>query len=151
MVVLMVMYGCEAWTLKAEEERRLQAFEDKCYRRITRIPYTEHRTTEYVWKRVDDICGAHPRLLSCVRERKLKWYGHICRHNSLAKTVLKGTVTVGRSRGRPRKRWNDNIEEWTGRTVGETLKLVKDRSVWRGIVKTSSIVIPRRPDDRSWD
>ena len=151
MVVPVVTYGCEAWTLKAEEERRLQAFENKCYRRILKIPYTEHRTTEYVWKRIDDICGPHSRILSCVRERKLNWYGHLCRHTSLAKTVQQGTVPGGRSRGRPRKRWSDNIKEWTGRTVGETLRLVEDREGWREIVKTASMAIPLRPDNRSWD
>ena len=151
MVVPVVTYGCEAWTLKVEEERRLQAFENKCYRRILKIPYTEHRTTEYVWKRIDDICGVHPRLLSCVRQRKLRWYGHVCRHTSLAKTVQQGTVAGGRGRGRPRKRWNENIREWTGRTIGETLRLAEDRDVWRDVVRDASIVIPRRPDDRSWD
>ena len=151
MVVPVVMYGGEAWTLRVEEERRLQAFENKCYRRILKIPYTDHRTTEYVWGRIDSICGAHPRILSCVRERKLKWYGHLCRHTSLAKTVQQGTVAGGRSRGRPKKRWHDNIKEWTGRTVGETLRLVEDRDGGRKIVKTASMAIPLRPDDRSWD
>ena len=89
-------------------------------------------------------------MLSCVKERKLKWYGHLCRHTS-PKTVQQGTAPGGRSCGRSRQRWNDNIKEWTGRTVGETLRLVEDRDGWREIVKTASVAIPLRPDDRSRD
>ena len=71
-VVPVAMYGCEAWTLKVEEGRKLQEFENKCYRRILKITYTKHRAMECVWSRLDGISGAHSRLLSCVRERKSK-------------------------------------------------------------------------------
>ena len=69
-------------------------------------------------------------LLTSVKRRKLKWYGHVTRSSGLAKTILLGTVQGGRRRGRQRKRWEDNIKEWTGLEWNIILRKVKNREEW---------------------
>ena len=82
------LYGCESWTLTADLERRIQVFEHTCYRRLLRIPYTEHRTNEFVRQQVTNYTGRQEPLLAMVKRRKLAWYGHITRQDSLAKNIL---------------------------------------------------------------
>ena len=79
-----------------------------------------------------------------VKKRKLRWYGHISRSSGMAKTILQGTVKGARRRGRQKKRWEDNIKEWTGMGFGDSLRAAEDREGWKGIVATSSVV-PQRP------
>ena len=79
-----------------------------------------------------------------VKKRKLRWYGHISRSSGMAKTILQGTVKEARTRGRQKKRLEDNIKEWTGMWFGDSLRAAEDRERWKGIVATSS-VMPRRP------
>lgn len=74
----------------------------------------------------------------------MKWYGHITRSSGMAKTFLQGTVEGGRKRGRQKKRWEDNIKEWTGLTFAESQKAVDDRQEWRELVARSAVV-PQRP------
>ena len=87
----------------------------------------------------------HDDLLTIVKKRKLKWYGHISRSSGMAKTILQGTVKGARRRGRQKKRWEDNIKEWTGVGLGDSLRAAEDREVWEGIVATSSVVLRRPP------
>ena len=114
LVVSIVLYGCETWTLTAALEKKIQAFETKCMRKILRISWTERKTNDYVWSRVESVSGRQERLLSTVKRRKLLWFGHVTRHDSLAKTTMQGTIQGGRRRGRQRKNWMENIKEWTG-------------------------------------
>ena len=86
----------------------------------------------------------HDDLLTMVKKRKLRWYGHISRSSGMAKTILQGTVKGARRRGRQKKRWEDNIKEWTGMGFGDSLRAAEDREGWKGIVAASSVV-PRRP------
>ena len=79
-----------------------------------------------------------------VKRRKLQWYGHVSRSSGLAKTILQGTVKGGRRQGRQRKRWEDNIREWTGQEFGKSRKAVENREKWRKLVAKSSVV-PQRP------
>ena len=72
-------YGCESWTLTADLERRIQAFENKCYRSMLGISYREHKTNEYVWQKVSILAGPQEPLLSTITRRKLSWFGHVCR------------------------------------------------------------------------
>ena len=92
LVCSILLYGCESWTLLAETERRIQAFENKCLRKLLNISYKEHKTNEYVWDTVNAMAGPQEPLLAIVKRRKLTWYGHITRHDSLCKTVLQGTI-----------------------------------------------------------
>ena len=136
------LYACESWTLTAEIERRIQALEMRCYRRLLNISYKDHVTNEEVRNRIQS--AQSDDLLTMVKKRKLRWYGHISRSSGMAKTILQGTVKEARRRGRQKKRWEDNIKEWTGMGFGDSLRAAEDREGWKGIVAMSSVV-PRRP------
>ena len=105
---------------------------------------TNHVTNEEVRNRIQNAIGVHDDLLTMVKKRKLKWYGHISRSSGMAKTILQGTVKGARRRGRQKKRWEDKIKEWTGMGFGDSLRAAEDRGGWKGIVATSSVV-PRQP------
>ena len=81
--------------------------------------------------------GTYKDLLTAVKTRKLKWYGHTIRLSGLSKTIVQGTVRGGRKRGRPKKRWEDNISEWTGLSLSETVRKADDRVGWRRLVARS--------------
>ena len=102
--------------------------EMRCYRKILGISYTEHVTNEEVRRKIQRAIGRHEDLLTIVKKRKLRWYGHVSRSTGLAKTILQGTVEGSRRRGRQRKRWEDNIKEWTGLTFAESQRAAEDRS-----------------------
>ena len=82
------LYACESWTLTAEIERRIQALEMRCYRRLLNISYKDHVTNEEVRNRIQNAIGVHDDLLTMVKKRKLRWYGHISRSSGMAKTFL---------------------------------------------------------------
>ena len=86
----------------------------RCYRKILHISYKDHVTNEEVRAKIQQAIGPHEDLLTIVKRRKLQWYGHVSRSSCLAKTILQGTVKGGRRQGGQRKRWEDNIREWTG-------------------------------------
>ena len=92
------------------------------------------------------VCRALHRLysLTVVKRGKLQWYGHVSRSSGLAKTILLGTVKEGRRQGRHRKRWKDNIREWTGPEFGKSQRAVENRVKWRKLV-AKSFVVPQRP------
>ena len=138
------LYACESWTLTAEIERRIQALEMRCHRRLLNISKKDHVTNEEVCNRIQNAIGVQDDLLTMVKKRKLRWYGHLSRSSAMAKTILQGTVKGARRRGRQKKRWEDNIKEWTGMGFGDSLRTAEDREGWKGIVATSSVV-PRRP------
>ena len=96
-------------------------------------------TNEEVRIRIQNATGVHDDLLTIVKKRKLRWYGHISRSSGMAKTILQGTVQVARRRGRQKKRWEDNIKEWTGLGFGVSPRATEDRE---GV---TSSVVPRRP------
>ena len=87
--------------------------------------------------------GPYEDLITTVRKHKLRWYGHITRSTGLAKMIPQGTVQEGRGKGRQKKRWEDNIPEWTGLGLGEALRQVEDREEWRKVVARSSLM-PQR-------
>ena len=89
-------------------------------------------------------------LLTIVKRRKLQWYGYVSRSSGLAETILQGTVKGGRRQGRQRKRWEDNIREWTVLEFGKPQRAVENREKWRKLVAKSSVV-PQRPSRlRNW-
>ena len=81
--------------------------------------------------------------LTSMKRRKLKWNGHVTRSSGLAKTILQGTVQGGRRRGRQRKRWEDNIKEWTGLEWNIILRTAENREEWRKLVVKSTVVSQR--------
>ncbi|GFR73555.1 endonuclease-reverse transcriptase [Elysia marginata] len=80
--------------------------------------------------------------LDPIRQRKLNWYGHTTRSSGLAETIMQGTVNGGRRRGRQKKRWEDNIKEWTGLELRNTLRIAEDGEEYKAVFRRSSM----RPD-----
>ena len=115
LVISIFLYTCESWTLTAELEKRTQAFEMRCYRMLLNISYKNHVTNEEVRRKIQTAIGEYDELLTLVKKRKLRLFGHVSMSSGLAKTILQGTVKGKRKRGRQKKRWEDNIKERTGR------------------------------------
>ena len=103
--------------------------EMRCYRKIgiLHISYKEHVTNEEVRAKIQQAIGPHEDLLTIVKRHKLQWYGHVSRSSGLARTILQGTEKGGRRQGRQRKRWGDNIREWTGMGFVESQRAVEYR------------------------
>ena len=98
------LYACESWTLTAKIDRRIQALEMRFCRRLLNISYKDHMTNEEVRIRIQNATGMHNYLLTMVKKRKLRWYGHISRCSGMVKTILQGTVKGARRRGRQKKK-----------------------------------------------
>ena len=145
------LYACESWTMTAEIERRIQTLEMRCYRRLLNISYKDHVTNEEIHNRIQNAIGVHDDLLTMVKKQKLRWYGYVSRSSGMAETILQGTVKRARRRGRQKKKWEDNIKEWTGMGFGDSLRAAEDREEWKGAVATSSAVPRRPPRLRDWD
>ena len=139
-----LLYGCETWTLRADTERRIQAFENKCFRKLLGISCIERKTNEYVRKEVESLVGPQEPLLATIKRRKMIWFGHVTRHDSLCKTIMQGTIEGRRRRGRQRKCWLDNIKEWSTLTMPELLEKAMDRPVWRETAASAALRSPRR-------
>ena len=113
MNISIFLYACESWTLTAELEKRTQAFEMRCYRRILDILYKDHVTNEEVRRKIQTAIGEYDELLTLIKKRKLRWFCHVLRSSGLAKTILQGTV-----KGKGKKR---QTEEEVGRQYQLTL------------------------------
>lgn len=144
LVISILLYACETWTLTAEIEKRINAMEMRCYRRLLSISYRDHVTNIEVRSRITQAIGPHTDLLTIIKRRKLKWYGHVTRSDGLAKTILQGTVEGGRRQGRPKKSWTCNIKEWTGLDLAVAKTVAENRNAWRRLVHESSL-LPQRP------
>ena len=131
-------------TLTAELQRKIRAVEIRCYRKILHISCKDHVANEEVCAKIQQAIRPHKDLLIMVKRCKLKRYGHVSCSSGLAKTILQGTVKGGRRQGRQRKRWEDNIREWTGLEFGKSRRAVENRGKWRKLVAKSSVV-PQRP------
>ena len=142
LVIFIFLYASELWTLTAELQRRIQAMEMGCYRKIPRISYKDQVTNEEVRAKIQQAIGPHEDLLTIVKKRKLQWYGHVSHSSGLAKTILQGTVKGGRRRGRQRKKWEDNIREWTDLEFAKSQRAVpvENGEQWRKLVAKSSLV-----------
>ena len=103
------IYGCEAWTISKTDERKITSFEMKCYQKILRISWTERKTNASV---LEQLGIKVPQLLNLIQ--KLSYFSRIKRHNTLEKLFLEGTCEGRRGRGRPRRRWTQDVGEWMG-------------------------------------
>ena len=139
LVTFISLYACESWTLTAELQRKIQAMEMRCNRKILRFSYKDLVTNEEVRAKTQQAIGPHEDL-TIVRRHKLQWYGHVSRSSGLAKTILQGTVKGGRNQGRQRKRWEDNIREWTGLEFPKSQRAVENRKRWGKLLAKSSVV-----------
>ena len=113
--------------------------EMRCYRRILHISYKDHVSNEEVHTKIQQAIGPHEDL-TIVKRHNLQWCGHVSYSLGLAKTILQGTVKRGRRQGRQRKRWEDNIREWTGLEFAKSQRAVVNREKWRKLVVKSSVV-----------
>ena len=124
--------------------KRTQAFEMRCYRRLFNISYKDHVTNEEVRRKIQAAIGEYDELLTLVKKRKLRWFNHVSGYSGFAKTILQGTVKGKRKRCSQKKRWEDNIKEWTGMYFASSTRAAENRTKWKGIV-ANSFVVPRRP------
>ncbi|GFR95730.1 endonuclease-reverse transcriptase, partial [Elysia marginata] len=104
-------YGCETWTLTKKDVEKIDAFKMKCYRKILRIPWTARRPNQTI---LQELGMKERQLLKNIKQLKLKYFGHVVRHNNLEKLCLEGAVEGRRGRGRPRRRWTQDISDWLG-------------------------------------
>ena len=137
------LYAYETWTITADIERRIQELEMRCFSKFFPISYRDHITNEEVKARIGNAIGLCEDFLTSLKRRKLKWYGRVTRSSGLAKMILQGTVQGGKRRGRQRKRWEDNVKEWTGLEWNIILRKAENREEWRKLV-VKSTVVPRR-------
>ena len=106
MVFPVDMYGCESWTIKKAEHRRIDAFELWCWRRLLRVPWTARRSNQSILKEISPVISSEGMML----ELKLQYFGHLMRRvDSLEKTLMLGGIRGRRRRGRQRMRWLDGI------------------------------------------
>ena len=108
MVFPVVMYGCESWTVKKAERRRIDAFELWCWRRLLRVPWPARRSNQSILKEISPGCSLEGMMLKL----KLQYFVHLMRRvDSLEKTLMLGGIGGRRRRGRPRMRWLDGITD----------------------------------------
>ena len=132
--VVAFLYACESWTITAELQRRIWAMEIRCYHKTLHISCKGHVTNKEICAKIQQAIRPHKHLLTIVKRHKLKWYGHLSHSSDLAKTILQGTVEGRRGQGRQKKRWEDNIREWTGLEFGKSQRAVENREKRKKLV-----------------
>ena len=124
-----LLYASETWTLKSEDERRLLAFEMRCYRRLLKVCWKDKIRNDDIRKKIQK----QSTIIDVIKKRKLELFGHICRmrDDRLIRTVMMGMVTGNRRRGRPPKRWIDDIVNWCSCSLADAIRCAEDRKQWR--------------------